>query len=1039
MLPLLALLIAPRAAAQDLADPTWYAGRLVSSVEIVAGEGALLDEDLRPLLRATESRPLDPMVVQLDLRTLYRVTPLAAIEADIVPWPVYDDRIGDVTLGAKVRYILYPSPRVADVRVQGARRVRAREVLRYARLNEGDAFDAALDPPEVDDRVTRALQARGFPDASVEVESFAAADDPFRREVWIRVDEGQPRLLERIDVRGAPEGLSPQRIARWARGAGLKRGDPIAEDALTRARFVLRRKLARLSPGPAADALLGPRLIRGLTRAGVLPPGGWVDARVIVEAEPSAQGGVVARVDLDAGRRLDVRASGVAASVARDALGVDERLRLTRGFLEDAPRRVEDSLAIRGYNAASAEVSLRETADVQVLEVTVDRGPRHRRKPFTFEGNTTLSDTQLRTVLNQASPDVLRRRRQTPAALDAGVQAVTDLYRSVGHDAVDVQADPPRYRRRRPLLSLDRSRRWITQNLRITEGPRTRLATVAVEGAADGVDLPGLQATLAALEGGPYSPQGLQGLAQRIVDAHRAEGFLDADARVRATPTEAGFAARILVLPGDRVLLRSFATRGNRRVPSRYLRRTLAPPLGEPLDARTLDDIRQRLYDLGMFSAVELTLIGDDAARDLVVDLRERPRHTLETGFGLASDQGVRALGRWTMRNLFGPADRIDTNALVGLRFGPGAGGLGLLPAFRTPEYRLGSTYTLPLSRVTEVALSLVGQEELQERNWRLLRRAVGLQWVYQPRRATLLQLRARLEHRRLAGADPGALLATDVWADPALRLPSAPSVDTRGRLVDQIELVWLDDHRDNPLQPTRGTVASTRVAFSPQIVQPAYARHLRVPLFAAEARGAIVLPVGPLSLRLNAEGGHQRVVPIGTIASFDVDGEPVGPAVPVEERYRLGGTASLRGFRRDGVGPQQQVRQLDLAWPDALGPTIADTLRLDDSRFVPTGGDTFARITADLLVPLPALGLTDWEGYDLALFVDVGQAWFAAKTAATPPRVGEPIVRGAAGVGLRVLTPVGPLQTDLAFNPLPIRALREPVARLHLSLGTLF
>lgn len=1045
MLHALALLLffAP-AHAQDDDDPTWYAGRMIASVELVAGAGALRDEDLRPLLRATEDKPLDPATLQLDLRTLFRVTPLSAVEAEVEPWPVYDPRIEELTLGVKVRYVIYRAPTVAGVRVQGDSTLRRRRILTAARLAEGDPFEPDQDADAVEARLERFLNAEGYPEAQVEVETFSKDPaDPLALEVWIRIDAGPPRLLEKLQIRGVPQELSERRVRRWARKAGLReprswpfRARPVAEDALTRARYQIRQKLARIGAGQTLETVVTSRGAQWLTEQGLLPRGGWVEANVRVESRDVNEGNLSVEIDIDAGKRLVLDARGMRTSEARDALGVDERLRLTRGFMEQAEDLIEHHLEQRGYPLAEATVRFDEGAKTRTLRVDVEPGKRHRRRPIRFTGNEALSETQLRTVMNQASPDIIRRRRLTRPALERGLQAIRDIYRSVGHEEVRFSYGDPRLQPRFPGLSLDRSRRWLIQEVKINEGPRTTLEELEIRGAADAVDLSHLEPTLNKLRGGPHSPQALQGLANQIVETHREEGFLDARAEIESASTgERTYRARITIRPEEQVLLRSFAVRGNRRVSSRYLRRTLAPPVGRPLDTRTLDDLRQRLYDLGMFGGVELTLAGDEVTRDLIVDLRERERHTVEAGFGLASDQGVRALGRWTVRNLLGSADKIDTNALVGLRVG--ASGQGLI--FRAPEYRLGSMYTVPLSREFQFALNLVGQEEIQERNWRLLRRAVGVQWSYQPRRTTLLQLRTRLEHRRLNGADPGALLKADVWADPSLRLPSTPSVDTRGRLVDQIEFIWLDDHRDNPLQPTRGVLGSTRLAFSPQLLQPRYAQHLRVPLVSAEARAAAVVPLGPLSLRLNAEGGHQRVLNLGNIASFSVDGQPVPLPVPVEERYRLGGTASLRGFRRDGVGPHQQVRQLDLAWPDALGPTVANTLRTDDSRWVPTGGDTFARATADLLIPLPVLGLADWEGYDLAVFIDIGQTWFSIPSAATPPRGDAPWIRGAGGVGLRVLTPVGPLQTDLAFNPQPQREWYEPIARLHLSLGTLF
>lgn len=1045
MLTALALLLtAPFAHAQDTDDPTWYAGRIISSVELVAGTGSLRDEDLRPLLRATESQPLDPTTLQLDLRTLFRVAPLAAIEADVSPWPTYDPRIDDITVGVRVRYVLYLAPTIHEIRIQGEGDVRRRQILNASRLSEGDPFEPDQDAAAVEARLIRYLQAEGYPDAEVEVEAFPRdLDDPLALEVWLRVDPGPPRLLDQLNIQGVPQELSERRIRRWARQAGLRerrgwpqRARPVSEDALTRARFQIRRKMARVGGGQTLESLVTSRGVSWLTDRGVLPRGGWVEASVRVESEELEDRNLRVDLTIDAGKRLVLQARGMRTSVAREALGVDERLRLTRGFMEQAEGRIEEHMERRGYPDAKAEVKFAESPQTRTLNVVVDPGHRYRRKPIRFTGNDALTETQLRTVMNQASPEVIRKRRLTRPALERGLQAIRDIYRSVGHDEISFTYGEARIQRRRAGFSLDRSRRWHIQEVHITEGARTLLRELDLIGPSPDVDISPYQAALERLVDGPYSPQALQGLSMRIVEAHRAAGYLDARAEVKSEQLgERSYRSRITITPGDRVLLRSFATRGNRRVSPQYLRRTLSPPLGRPLDSQTLDDLRQRLYDLGMFSGVELSLVGDEAARDLLVELREKPRHTIEAGFGLASDQGVRALGRWTVRNLFGSADRIDTNALVGLRVG--ASGQGLI--FRAPEYRLGSMYSVPISREFQFSLNLVGQEEIQERNWRLLRRAIGLQWSYQPRRSTLVQLRTNLEHRRLNGADPGALLKADVWADPALRLPSTPSVDTRGRLVDQLELIWLDDHRDNPLQPTRGYLGSTRLAFSPQMIQPGYARHLRAPTLAAEARAAAVIPVGPLSLRLNAEGGHQRVVRIGNIATYNLDGQEVRIPVPVEERYRLGGTASLRGFRRDGVGAHQQVRQLDLAWPDALGPIVADTLRLDDSRWVPTGGDTFARATADLLIPLPVLGLADWEGYDLALFMDLGQTWFVLPSAVTPSRGDAPWIRGAAGVGLRVLTPVGPLQTDLAFNPQPQRHLNEPIARLHLSLGTLF
>jgi outer membrane protein assembly factor BamA len=1055
MLFWLALLAATPARADD--DPTWYAGRLVASVELFAGDGALPDEDLEPLLRARQGKPLNPADMRLDLRTLYRVAPLAAVEAEVTAWPTLDPESGDVVDGVKVRYVVYPATRVSRVNIQGVRRVSARQVVAATRLAEGDVFDVEIDARRVGTRVEEWLIGQGFPQARVEVQAWAGDEsDPYGLEVWVRVEEGEPRVLSELNVLGVPEQESARQLRGIVRRSGLRTGKPLADDAIGRARLGLRQELARVGTERQTDPLIGPRGRAFLQSLGVpiAAGGGWVDARIEVDVRAAAEGDEVT-LTIIPGQRLVLRVEQPGGALppalrgaVRDALKLDARLRLTRGYLEEAPETVQRALALRGYVDAKAAVTLEERQGNRVLRVAVQPGERHRRGPVQFVGNEALTDAQLRTLLNQASVDVLRRRRLTPQALNASLEAARQVYRSMGYEEARLTPGPPLVSRRWPGLSPDRSRNWIDVAVRVDEGPVTRLASIQVQGAT--TVFTNQDEQLARLSGTPFSPQRLQGISQLLVEAHRQNGWLDAQSRVRTRILEPGqIDATIEVTPGTQVLLRSFAARGNRRVSSRFLRKHLDLKLGDPITSGLLDDLRTRLYDLGMFSSLEVDLVGDDAARDLVVDLRERARHTLEGGLGLASDQGFRALGRWTWRNLLGPADRLDTNGLLGIRFASGGSVGGFLPVLRTPEYRLGSAYVSPLSRRSDFTLDLAGLEQIQERSWRLLRRGVSLGWAWRPHRLVRVQTAARFEHRRLADVDPGTLLPNDVWADPRLALPPDPSIDTRGRYVDNLEVVVLRDSRDNPLQPTRGVLLQGRAAFSPNLIQPAYARDLRVPTLAVEGRLSAALGQGATSVRFSAEGGHQQVLGLGPLPSFQVEGEPADPVVPVDQRYRLGGTASLRGFRRQAVGPLLETRQLDLGWPDAIAGPIAWGLADDDSRFVATGGDTFFRASADWLVPLPVLGLSDWDGYDLSVFVDVGQVWLFDTPQPSKLEQGPPL-RVGTGVGMRVLTPVGPLQADIALNPQAAFARgdkgftyrqqwREPPLRLHLSLGTLF
>ena len=174
---------------------------------------------------------------------------------------------------------------------------------------------------------------------------------------------------------------------------------------------------------------------------------------------------------------------------------------------------------------------------------------------------------------------------------------------------------------------------------------------------------------------------------------------------------------------------------------------------------------------------------------------------------------------------------------------------------------------------------------------------------------------------------------------------------------------------------------------------------------------------------------------------------------IPLEDRYRLGGTGSLRGYRRDAVGPRNLAPDVQVAWPDALDPVIAYVGRNAPDRWVTTGGDVMSVNTAELLMPLSSLGATSWDGYALALFADVGQVWLLGADADSEGRTVADLVpswRYGVGGGVRIATPVGPLQLDVGVNPQVIQSQaaqrqllsvlwEEPPVRAHLTLGATF
>jgi len=120
---------------------------------------------------------------------------------------------------------------------------------------------------------------------------------------------------------------------------------------------------------------------------------------------------------------------------------------------------------------------------------------------------------------------------------------------------------------------------------------------------------------------------------------------------------------------------------------------------------------------------------------------------------------------------------------------------------------------------------------------------------------------------------------------------------------------------------------------------------------------------------------------------------------VPIQKRFFLGGRTTVRGFKEDALG----ARGLDGA---------------------PTGGNMMANLNTELRVPAR-------YGFIGAIFVDAGSVWFER----------DPVngfdLRETAGLGLRYITPVGPIGLDYAWKL--DRRDGESSAEWHFTIGAVF
>jgi len=124
---------------------------------------------------------------------------------------------------------------------------------------------------------------------------------------------------------------------------------------------------------------------------------------------------------------------------------------------------------------------------------------------------------------------------------------------------------------------------------------------------------------------------------------------------------------------------------------------------------------------------------------------------------------------------------------------------------------------------------------------------------------------------------------------------------------------------------------------------------------------------------------------------------------VPPDQRFYAGGPNSVRGYARNELGPRVYVSDsFDVSGTDTTYRNI---------RASPTGGNTVFTANLELRLPSPILP----DRVRLGVFVDVGQVWERGDTGTTVSGL-----RVTPGVGLRFVTPLGPVRLDAAYDGYP-------------------
>lgn len=558
---------------------------------------------------------------------------------------------------------------------------------------------------------------------------------------------------------------------------------------------------------------------------------------------------------------------------------------------------------------------------------------------------------------------------------------------------------------------VDRRARSVGVTFAVDEGPPVLVDSISLRGTEGELDPLATLRRLAFRTGRPFDRLALDAAADTIallmknrghpfvevfrgyaVDraAHRAEVWLD-------------------VVRGPRSRIGEVRIEGSTTVSPRTVSRSLAVHAGDAFSQDALYESQRSLYQTELFryASVEVapdsTVGGADSLVRVLVQVAEGSRNRFRLGAGYGTIDCFRTQGTWSAGGFLGGTRRLDVAAKVS-KLGVGSpADLGfrntVCPAlfddpFSTHVNYLGSvSFTQPSLFARRNALTVSGFAERRSEFKAYERQGLGgsVAMTFGVGRDIPLTVAYRLSYGRTI-ADP----ATFCTFFDRCEQSTVAQLQERRREAAVVVTV-ARNHANSPIAPTRGDIYSLEVTHaSPAIGSDALIVFNKV---VAEATWYMRL----FGWRGWVLAARLRAGVIRPGLAFVADSTI--RFVPPEERFYAGGPSTVRGFGRNELGPVVYVA--DSVHVNQV-TTVITPFGLRTS---PVGSYAVALANAELRFPSPI-----WPSrLRLAAFVDVGRLW--DQTDAGLVSAG---FRVTPGLGVRILTPLGPLRVDVAYNDYP-------------------
>jgi outer membrane protein assembly complex protein YaeT len=680
-------------------------------------------------------------------------------------------------------------------------------------------------------------------------------------------------------------------------------------------------------------------------------------------------------------------------------------------LLEEGAENLRNYLQTTGYfNAAVEFEPVNTNTDEIRIIYDVDRGERFALVHIDIKGNQWFDlETIRERMLIREKSFQMRRGRYSQSLLDSDISAIEDLYRSNGFRDLKVDSRvEENYQRQQGDLAV-----FIT----IREGRPTLVEDLVITG-MEKIDQQQFLPMLASVAGQPFSESSIATDRSLILAEYFNAGYQDAsfEWESQAADGEDRVTVEYHVREGESLYTRGAIVAGLVHTKARLVEQQIRLTPGEPLSQSAMFETQRRLYDLGVFSRVDVTLQnpeGEEPSKNVLLQVEEARRWVV--GFGGGAE--FARLGGNTSDvtdpvgdATFSPRITVETTRLNFRGIGHT---LNVRTRLSNLQQRALFTYEAPRwtgSEKWRMTLSALYDTSRNVRTFRGTRLEGAFQLQHQLSRPSTALYRYTFRRTTI---DEATLQIS----------PFLIPLESRPVRVALLSGTYIQDRRDDPTDASRGIYNTVDLSLangywgsqpdfirvlgqnatyhrlSPRVV---VARSLQIGLiFATGSRPGAELPASGLALR-----------PISNPDS----------RIPISERFYSGGANSHRGFPVNQAGPRDPLT----GFPIGGGATVVSSVEL---RFPLIGENIRGVLFHDAGNVFSRPGEIN--------FSTSQRARTSVPAANLPPRSRIRSLAGdevtvydfdymvhAVGMGVRYRTPIGPIRFDLAYSLNPPRFL---------------